>query len=477
MAPTLEAVRTDAAPAPLPVFSQAIKANGMVYLSGNIGLDPKTSQVVEGTVKDRARQTLKNMSAVLEASGSSLHSVVKINIYITSMANFALVNEAYQEFFTWDPKPARTCVAVFELPFGTDVEIESKSFPNPTEKEERKAKIMAEISDQELADIHAFAVQLGKDAGDMLMRALQQRMAGDRGDGRAAEVQYVLKENAVDIVTKTDNEVEAFIHKSISERYPSHDFIGEESYSAGTSRRYLVASGPTWIVDPLDGTVNFTHIFPMFCVSIAFAVRGRPVIGVVNAPFLHQLFTSCAGRGAWLNETQRLPLVRNPTPCMPADAPGGCTFSCEWGKDRRDVEGGNMMRKVESFVTMAAERGGRGGKGGMVHGVRSLGSATLDLAYTAMGSFDIWWEGGCWEWDVAAGFALLEEAGGLITTANPPDDPETAPIPEAHLGSRLYLAIRPAGPGANETGRQSQERTVREVWKRVQTLDYKRPEV
>lgn len=64
---------------------------------------------------------------------------------------------------------------------------------------------MAEISDQELADIHAFAVQLGKDAGDMLMRALQQRMAGDRGDERAAEVQYVLKENAVDIVTKTDN--------------------------------------------------------------------------------------------------------------------------------------------------------------------------------------------------------------------------------------------------------------------------------
>lgn len=69
-------------------------------------------------------------------------------------------------------------------------------------------------------------------------------------------------------------------------------------------------------------------------------------------------------------------------------------------------------------------------------------SATLDLAYTAMGSFDIWWEGGCWEWDVAAGFAILEEAGGLITTANPPEDPETADIPKAHLGGRLYLAIR-----------------------------------
>ena len=126
---------------------------------------------------------------------------------------------------------------------------------------------------------------------------------------------------------------------------------------------------------------------------------------------------------------------------------------------------------------MAAEFGGRGGKGGMVHGVRSLGSATLDLAYTAMGSFDIWWEGGCWEWDVAAGICLLEEAGGLITTANPPDDFMTAPIEDAKLGGRLYLAIRPAGDGSTETARQSQERTVREVWKRVVKLDYARPGV
>jgi len=69
-------------------------------------------------------------------------------------------------------------------------------------------------------------------------------------------------------------------------------------------------------------------------------------------------------------------------------------------------------------------------------------SATLDLAYTAMGAFDIWWEGGCWEWDVAAGIAILQEAGGLVTTANPPENPETAEIQEVKLGSRLYLAIR-----------------------------------
>jgi myo-inositol-1(or 4)-monophosphatase len=74
-----------------------------------------------------------------------------------------------------------------------------------------------------------------------------------------------------------------------------------------------------------------------------------------------------------MNESQQLPLIRNPIPCMPANAPGGCVFSFEWGKDRRDSPDSNMHRKVESFVNMAAEVGGRDGKGGMAHGMRSLG--------------------------------------------------------------------------------------------------------
>ncbi|KAK3904579.1 inositol monophosphatase [Staphylotrichum tortipilum] len=324
----------------------------------------------------------------------------------------------------------------------------------------------------ELDGIYAFAVQLGKDAGKLLIDAAQSRF---NGNGESTQ-SFAEKDSAVDIVTKTDEDVEAFIKTSIAQKYPDHVFIGEETYSKGSSRAYLIPpTAPTWCVDPLDGTVNYTHLFPMFCVSIAFIVGGRPAIGVIYAPFLRQLFTSCRGRGAWLNETQRLPLVRNPVPPMPANAPGGCVFSCEWGKDRRDVPDGNLARKVDSFLNMAAEVGGRGGKGGMVHGVRSLGSATMDLAYTAMGAFDIWWEGGCWEWDVAAGIAILQEAGGLITTANPPRDPLTGDIPEVGLGSRLYLAIRPAGASDTESGREGQERTVREVWRRVRELDYTRP--
>ncbi|KAK7738358.1 hypothetical protein SLS53_006169 [Cytospora paraplurivora] len=308
------------------------------------------------------------------------------------------------------------------------------------------------VTEEELAGIYDFAIQLGKDAGRMLMDAAKLRMA------RGGEQESEEKESAVDIVTKVDT----------------------ETYSAGQAKTYLVSPTspkPTWCVDPLDGTVNYTHLFPMFCVSIAVIISGQPVIGIINAPFLNQLFTARRGHGAFLNLTQRLPLV--PDVPVPAAAPKGCVFSCEWGKDRRDPDSGagNLGAKLESFTTLAVEASGRGGRGGMVHGVRSLGSAALDLAYTAMGSFDIWWEGGCWEWDVAAGVAILVEAGGLVTTANPPaaDDLGVVGIPDVRLGSRLYLAVRPAGSSATETARQGQERLVREVWKRVRSLDYDRP--
>jgi myo-inositol-1(or 4)-monophosphatase len=88
----------------------------------------------------------------------------------------------------------------------------------------------------------------------------------------------------------------------------------------------------------------------MFCVSIGFILEGQPVIGVINAPFLGQIFSACRGKGAWLNGSRRLPLVHDPIPPMPENAPKGCVFGCEWGKDRRDRPDGNLHRKVESFV-------------------------------------------------------------------------------------------------------------------------------
>lgn len=221
-----------------------------------------------------------------------------------------------------------------------------------------------------------------------------------RQDGR-------IKKRYTDHVKWID--VEAFVKHEILSRYPSHKyilsllfikhwlttprFIGEETYSSGSSKQYLVDDAPTWIVDPLDGTVNYTHLFPMFCISIAFCINGIPIIGVIYAPILDVSYSALAGHGAWENDhvgasdgtpsegssfgsgslkrKRKLPYVKG-KPLGP-EAPKGCTFSCEWGKDRRDIEGGNLRKKINSFVNLATEIGGRGGKGGMVHGVRSLG--------------------------------------------------------------------------------------------------------
>ncbi|KKK16869.1 hypothetical protein ARAM_006198 [Aspergillus rambellii] len=116
--PSRYIIRTNGAPAPPAFISQGTVVGDLVFCSGQIGVDPKTNKMVEGT-----RQVLKNLSAVLEAGGSSIHDVAKVNIFLADMNDFSAVNEVYASFFP-DPKPARTCVAAKTLPMGTDVEIE-----------------------------------------------------------------------------------------------------------------------------------------------------------------------------------------------------------------------------------------------------------------------------------------------------------------------------------------------------------------
>lgn len=128
----IEAVFTKNAPPPMPFFSQAIKCQGMVYCSGSIGMNPESNKLVEGSIGDRAAQALKNLSAVLDAAGSSIDNVVKVNVFLTNMADFAAMNKVYDSVFHKEPKPCRTCVAVHQLPLGTDVEIELTAHMNRT---------------------------------------------------------------------------------------------------------------------------------------------------------------------------------------------------------------------------------------------------------------------------------------------------------------------------------------------------------
>ena len=118
-----EAVETDKAPKAIGPYAQAIKANGCVYTAGQIPIDPRTGNFVEGGIREQTRQVLENLKAVLEASGSSMNQVVKATVFLKNMADFAAMNEVYAEYLG-HPKPARSTVAVAELPRNALVEID-----------------------------------------------------------------------------------------------------------------------------------------------------------------------------------------------------------------------------------------------------------------------------------------------------------------------------------------------------------------
>jgi 2-iminobutanoate/2-iminopropanoate deaminase len=120
---TREAVRTDNAPKAIGPYEQAIKANGFIYTAGQIPIDPKTGNFVEGGVSDQTRRVLENLKAVLEAGGSSLDRVVKATVFLKNIADFAAMNDVYAQYLGV-PKPARSTVAVAELPRGALVEID-----------------------------------------------------------------------------------------------------------------------------------------------------------------------------------------------------------------------------------------------------------------------------------------------------------------------------------------------------------------
>lgn len=119
----MKAIHTNQAPAAIGPYSQAIEANGMVFASGQIPIDPATGQFVEGGIKEQTRQALTNIKAILEEAGTSMDNVVKTTVFMANMDDFADMNAVYAEFFT-EPYPARSAVAVKTLPKGALIEIE-----------------------------------------------------------------------------------------------------------------------------------------------------------------------------------------------------------------------------------------------------------------------------------------------------------------------------------------------------------------
>ncbi|KAH9823525.1 hypothetical protein DFH28DRAFT_1078430 [Melampsora americana] len=242
-----------------------------------------------------------------------------------------------------------------------------------------------------------FAIGLARQAGELILEASK-----DRQTGKGTTVND--KKNRIDLVTETDQAVEKLVAKSIKEKFPDHKFIGEESFAAG--EKADLTNDPTWICDPIDGTTNFVHGFPSVCISIGWVVNKVPTVGVIYNPFLSQLYTAVKGHGAYLNQTTRLPLSYPDH--LPLDKLSDALVGVEWGSDRsKDV----MDKKSRSFVRLAGDPKSVDG-GVMCHSLRSMGSAALNYSHVAAGSLDLYWEIGCWAWDVCAGTVIVREAGG-----------------------------------------------------------------
>ncbi len=193
---------------------------------------------------------------------------------------------------------------------------------------------------------------------------------------------------AHDFVTAADVASERAVSAAIREAFPGHAILGEEE-----ERADLHTPGPLWIIDPLDGTTNFIHGFPAFCVSVGCVQDGRVLAGAVLDPTRDELFAAARGAGSTLNGAA----IRVTGRGTLADALIGTGFPF---RQHQHVE-----RYLDALRAVMAE----------VAGVRRAGSAALDLCYVACGRFDGFWEEALKPWDVAAGSLIIEEAGGVVT--------------------------------------------------------------
>lgn len=192
-----------------------------------------------------------------------------------------------------------------------------------------------------------------------------------------------------DFVTEVDRAAEQAIIEVLQTAYPDHAILAEES---GPSSNLHDENENVWIIDPLDGTTNFIHGFPQYCVSIALQQRGQITQSVVYDPTRNDLFTATKGGGAFLNEKR----IRVAKRDKMAEALIGTGFPY------RDMQGLDQYMNMFKVMTQKCA------------GLRRPGAAALDLAYVACGRLDGFFEKGLQPWDVAAGSLLITEAGGIV---------------------------------------------------------------
>ena len=215
--------------------------------------------------------------------------------------------------------------------------------------------------------------KIAREAGALLLDAFQRRIG------------FTYKGDA-DLVTEADRASEKLITGRIAELWPTHDLVGEEGARRETGSEYR------WYIDPLDGTTNFAHGFPVFCVSVALEQRGERIAGVIYDPTRDELFSAEKGRGAVLNGKRiSVSRVENLAECL-----AGTGFPSHKRHKNPNIH-------FYHEITLRT------------HGVRRAGSAALDLASVASGRLDAFWEFNLNPWDTAAGVLLVEEAGGRVT--------------------------------------------------------------
>lgn len=214
------------------------------------------------------------------------------------------------------------------------------------------------------------------------------REAGElqRAYFRSERLTIDTKSNVSDVVTQVDRECEALLMSRIAEHFPGHAVLGEES------GMHAVESDYQWVIDPLDGTNNYSQGLPVFCISVGLKYKGVTTLGVVYAPYFDELFTAIRGEGAYLNGRPIHVSSKNELNRSVL----GTGFP--YDKDVHPLNNADNLSRILPHI----------------RGVRRMGAAAYDLACVSAGFLDAYWELGLQEWDVCAGFLLVEEAGGIV---------------------------------------------------------------